>query len=198
LTISDVWAVWVRLACVSVVLLSGCAAQPDTYLREGLEDCGIGTVAVFPFENGTTDSEASSVVTAAFIAGLVARGGYAVEHYGNVKTFLLDRRILARKGIDKETLTRMRRSLGVDAVLFGRVDDYGDVEGVGWDAVPEVAVSLRLVDARTGEILCMVRHRRHGDDYALVLDIGRVRTSGELARRMAVEVVDLFPPGVTQ
>jgi hypothetical protein len=183
------------MACALALLLGGCATLPDTYVREGFESHGIGAVAVFPFENGTDSPEASPVVTSAFVAGLMARGGYAVEHYGNVKTFLLDRRILAREGTDRETLARMRRSLGVDAVLFGRVEDYGQAGTVGWDAVPEVAVNVRLVDARTGEILFMARHRRHGDDYAPVLDIGRVRTGGELARRMATEVVARLPHG---
>ncbi|BBD07182.1 GNA1162 family protein [Desulfovibrio ferrophilus] len=196
--IFDVLVPKVGVVCALLMFLGGCAVHPETYLREGLENRGIVVVAVFPFDNGTAFADASPVVTAAFVSGLMACGGYEVEHYGNVKTFLLDRRILARKGTDMETLVRMRRSLGVDAVLFGRVEDYGDAGGVGWDAVPTVAVSVRLVDARTGEILFMAQHQRHGDDYAVALDIGRVRTSGELARRMATEVVAQLPHGVAQ
>jgi len=180
------------------VLLNGCAGLPDTYVREGFEAQRIGSVAVIPFKNETSVSDASDVVTAAFVAGFLARGGYAVEHYGNVRTFLLDRRLLARQGMDKEALARIRRSLGVDAVLFGRVEDYEEPEGIGWDAVPEVAVSVRLVDARTGEILFMAQHHRLGDDYTVALDIGRVRTGGELARRMADEVVAMLPHGAAQ
>jgi hypothetical protein len=196
--IFDAWTVKVSLVCALLMVLGGCAGVRDIYLRDDFETRGIGVVAVFPFDNSTPHPDASPVVTAAFVTGLMDRGGYAVEHYGNVKTFLLDRRVLARKGVDRDTLSHIRRSLGVDAVLFGSVEDYGDAGGVGWDAVPKVAVSVYLVDARTGDILFMAQHQRDGDDYAVTMDIGRVRTSGELARRMADEVVEFLPLGVAQ
>ena len=179
-------------ACLGAVL-AGCAPGPQGFLREGLDQGREMRVAVLPFANATDAPCAGWMVTAAFVAALMGREGYAVEQYGNVKMFLVARRVLPRRGLDLATLAGMRRRLGVDAVVLGRVEAFGPKGPVGWDAVPEVAVSLRMVDARTGEVLLMAEHRRHGDDTVPLLDIGRVRTEGELARLLAEDVVAMLP-----
>lgn len=143
--------------------------------------------------NNTTMAEASEVVTAALIARLVETGRVQVEFPGNIKSFLVNERIVVRTGIDLDTIILMGKRLDVDAVFLGQVDEYiGGDEG-GRAVVPVVSVSLRVVDTRNGRILFMADYRKTGDDYISVLDFGKIRSVGELTERVVGEIVEAIP-----
>jgi len=181
---------FIWLSCVGLI---ACSSAPDAYIRRDFDPSEIQKVAVFPFYNNTTMAEASEVVTAALIARLVETGRFQVEFPGSIKSFLVSERIVVRTGIDLDTIKLMGKRLDVDAVFLGQVDEYvGGVEGRK-AVVPVVSVSSRMVDTQNGRILFMAEQRKTGDDYISVLDFGKIRSVGELTKRVVGEIVEAIP-----
>jgi TolB-like protein len=163
------------------------------YVRKDYDGSKIRKVAVFSFHNQTRAPDASKIVTAAFMAGVVEMRKFQVEFPGNVRSFLVRERIIVRTGIDLETVSVMGKRLGVDAVILGVVEEYvGTPEATG-AVVPVVSISSRMVDTQTGRILWMAQHRRTGDDYLTVLDFGKVRSVGALTNRVVGEMIATMP-----
>lgn len=175
--------------------ISGCfsSGTPYTYVRKNHDQPVVKKVAVLSFYNNTKSAGASKIVTGAFVANLVGMRKFKVEFPGNIKSFLLGERIIVRTGVDLNTIELMGRKLGVDAVILGRIDEFVGMEEKKRDVVPVVSISSRMVDARTGKILWMAEHRRSGDDYIKVLDFGKVRSVGELTRKVVLEMIETMP-----
>jgi len=180
---------------VILEFISACssATTPYAYVRKNHDQPGVKKVAIFSFHNNTTIAEASKIVTGAFVASLVKTKKFKVEFPGNIKSFLVSERIIVRTGVDLDTIKRMGKRLGVDAVIMGRIEEFVGMEEKKRGVIPVVSISSRLVDVRTGKILWMAQHRRTGDDYIKVLDFGKVRSVGELTKKVVLEMVETMP-----
>ena len=180
---------------VILEFISACssATTPYAYVRKNHDQPGVKKVAIFSFHNNTMIAEASKIVTGAFVASLVKTKKFNVEFPGNIKSFLVSERIIVRTGVDLDTIKRMGRRLGVDAVIMGRIEEFVGMEEKKRGVIPVVSISSRMVDVRTGKILWMAQHRRTGDDYIKVLDFGKVRSVGELTKKMVLEMIETMP-----
>ena len=180
---------------VILEFISACssATTPYTYVRKNHDQPGVKKVAIFSFHNNTMIAEASKIVTGAFVASLVKTKKFKVEFPGNIKSFLVNERIIVRTGVDLDTIKRMGRRLGVDAVIMGRIEEFVGMEEKKRGVIPVVSISSRMVDVRTGKILWMAQHRRTGDDYIKVLDFGKVRSVGELTKKVVLEMIKTMP-----
>ena len=174
---------------------SGChsLSSPNSYQRTGIDKSKIDKVAVVSFHNNTPVTEASSMVTDAFIAGLFERKKFKVEFPGNVRAFLINQRIVVRTGVDLQTVKLMAKRLGVDAVILGEVDEYIGVDDKKKSVIPLVSIRSRMVDGSSGKILWLAHHRRTGDDYIKVLDFGKVRSVAALTRKVVDEMIQSMP-----
>ena len=174
---------------------SGCHSLwgPNSYQRTGIDKSKINKVAVVSFHNNTPVTEASSMVTDAFIAGLFERKKFKVEFPGNVRAFLINQRIVVRTGVDLQTVKLMAKRLGVDAVILGEVDEYIGVDDKKKSVIPMVSIRSRMVDGSSGKILWLAHHRRTGDDYIKVLDFGKVRSVAALTRKVVDEMIQSMP-----
>ena len=180
---------------VILEFISACssATTPYAYVRKNHDQPGVKKVAIFSFHNNTMIAEASKIVTGAFVASLVKTKKFNVEFPGNIKSFLVSERIIVRTGVDLDTIRRMGRRLGVDAVIMGRIEEFVGMEEKKRGVIPVVSISSRMVDVRTGKILWMAQHRRTGDDYIKVLDFGKVRSVGELTQKVVLEMIETMP-----
>lgn len=181
------------LALLLALSLAGCAGRPHTYAAPRPAAASSLRVAVLPFRNETTTPEASRVVTAAVIVGLVKAGGYKLEFPGNVRNFFIRERTIIREGADLKTLALMAERLGVDVVVMGQIEEYSGSEDIRRGSTPVVRLSARMADARTGRILFMGRHGRTGDDYRTVLDFGAVHSVAQLSLHVVEELVAKMP-----
>jgi curli biogenesis system outer membrane secretion channel CsgG len=82
-------------------------------------------------------------------------------------------------------------SLGLDpaadAILMGSVERWE--EGAA-ERPPEIAFSMRLLDARSGEILWAAEHERRGDQARILYEAGNVRLAEALMARAASEALE--------
>ncbi len=175
--------------------ISACSSTttPYAYVRKNHDQPVVKKVAIFSFHNSTMIAEANKIVTGAFVAGLVKMKKFKVEFPGNIKSFLVSERIIVRTGVDLNTIKLMGKRLGVDAVIIGRIEEFVGMEQKKRGVIPVVSISSRMLDVRTGKILWMAQHRRTGDDYIKVLDFGKVRSVGELTKKVVLEMIKTMP-----
>lgn len=175
--------------------ISACssATAPYAYVRKNHDQPVVKKVAIFSFHNNTMIAEANKIVTGAFVASLIKMKKFKVEFPGNIKSFLVSERIIVRTGVDLNTINLMGKRLGVDAVIMGRIEEFVGMEEKKRGVIPVVSISSRMVDVRTGKILWMAQHRKTGDDYIKVLDFGKVRSVGELTKKVVMEMIETMP-----
>ena len=166
-----------------------CSPPLHYYRQDGEEFTRVKKVAVMPFRNITSRREAGKIITNLFVHELVINGAYQVEEMGNIWEFFIRQRIRKKGEVDLITIKMLGSQLGVDAVIFGVVEEYYQEEGRRGEISPQVGLSIRMVEVTNGKILWKCRHQRSGDEYIIVLDLGKVSTVTQLAQKVIREML---------
>jgi TolB-like protein len=168
------------LAACSVVLAAGCRG-PTTYVHPDADIRDMRTVAVLPFENLSGDRVAAERVRELLVAELQARGVWQVVEPGLVVTAVSTYPTGTRT---PEELKKIGESLHAEALFLGTVVTYREAQSRNGS---EVALNLRLVDARSGLTLWSSSHTRNGQGFTSNLLGLPSETPTELARRLIRE-----------
>ena len=175
---------------IPVIFLLSCSSSPHFFLRESEKFPLIKKVAVLPFKNITNRSEAGKVITNIFIHELFNRNIYNIEEMGIIRNFFVRQRIRTKGEIDLDTVSMLGGQLGIDAVFLGVVEEYYQ-EAAGKGVIsPKIGLSVRMLSAKDGAILWKCYHHREGDDYIIILNLGKVRSIDLLAQKMIREMID--------
>ncbi len=192
-------------AGLAVLFLTGCGSgttrlftkpiAESTYVTypEWGPDCD---VAVMPFVNVSKDRDAGLKARDLFITELYISGAFKdVVDDGQMLEVMKKLKLRETDNIGKDTLKTLGDSLGVQAVIFGTVDVYNERSAQG----AQFAVSLRMVDVDTGQILWLGNASKEGGgtvSEALglssgppVIDVARDVLSG-LVDDLASEIKD--------
>lgn len=139
---------------VMAIMLVGCGGTftSDYFIRENVDFDVIKRVAVMPFLNNTSDKFASERVRNIAITQLLANGVADVVDRGIVDSVLFEEVIDPAQPIDLINLKRLGQRLNVDAFLLGSVDMQSSTQA-GARAYPQLALTLRLVEAQSAAIL---------------------------------------------
>jgi curli biogenesis system outer membrane secretion channel CsgG len=62
----------------------------------------------------------------------------------------------------------------------------------GSGQIPVIAITLRIIDAATGEIVWAINAARSGSDKETVFGIGKIRSLNTLADDMAKQIAQAF------
>lgn len=133
-------------------VLAGCGGKftNEDFVRDDVDFAGVTKVAVLPFFNYTTDKYAHQRVRNVAITQLLANRIADVVDRGIVDSVLFEEVIDPTQPIDLINLRRLGQRLQVQAFLVGSIDvTVGDKTG----AYPQLALTLRLLEAQTGAIL---------------------------------------------
>ncbi len=143
-----------KLLMVFVVLVS-CAQKGVTkrvFVREGVDISYIKKVAVLRFENHTKEKYAGERLRDIVSNEILALGIFDVVDKSFVNFVLGEESEEEKVTIDKRMVKRLAKRLGVQGFILGSVDEY-KVENRGPFSYPVVALTLRLVDGKSGEIV---------------------------------------------
>lgn len=158
-------------------------------MRPGWRPQKVLRVAVMPLENQSLRPGAGLIV-ADLIGSLLARSGrFQVVEPAELREALVELQIIPRGEMNFEALKGLRKRLGVDAVLIGRVEEYAEDLIPGRISTPRITLSARLLDTAGGEILWWGRLHRTGDDSVVVWNWGRITTMFPLVRSAAIELL---------
>ncbi len=173
--------------CLSV--LPGCSG-PMSYVHPTADLSYITTVAVVPFKNLTQERGAEGKVMNVVAADVLRRNVFDVMEFGEVAKVLREEGFREEEGvINKTSAERAGKRLNVQAFIVGSVEEYG-VSRAGGSSYPEVALSMKLVDAKSYKILWEATHSLKGGTLMdRLFGVGK-RSPSDLSRELVVEMFD--------
>ncbi|MGC2424540.1 MAG: GNA1162 family protein [Nitrospirota bacterium] len=116
-------------------------------------------VAVMPFVNVSKDKDAGLKARELFITELYVAGVFKdVVDEGQMVEVMKKLKLRETDNIGKDALKTLGDNLGVQAVIFGTVEEYSERSNKG----AQFAVSLRMIDVDTGEILWLGDSSKEG------------------------------------
>jgi hypothetical protein len=187
---------WCLLACLA------CAPEPRAVLPDpsfapaGRDSTGGGSpvlrIAVLPLANYTSTRDGSDRVAPFVQAELAAKQGVVVAEAGAVQEALDREPWLLLDRVPPDLVDRLASELHVEGLVIGSLltYDYRDASG---DRVPQVSMSLRLIQCPGGHVVWSAVHSRDGDDGEWFFGFGRVRSLEQLAGMTCHELLASFP-----
>ncbi len=156
---SRVWA----LAAIIILALSGCAAPQNesTFVRRNTDLRYVKKVAVLPFANNTENKFAGQRIRDITTTQILAMGIFDVVDKGVVDSALREMAIGQGKPMGTPILKRLGQRLGVQAFIYGTVNDIGSSRS-GQFSYPEVSLTLKLIDGASAEVLWQSSAHRNG------------------------------------
>ena len=199
-----------RLRCrgaaiaVAVLGLAGAACAPEprsvlpdpSFVPAGRDSTAGGApvlrIAVLPLANYTATRDGSDRVAPMIIAELAAKPGVVVADAGAVQEALDKEPWLLVDRVPPDLVDRLASELRVEALVLGSLLTY-EYRDAGGDNVPQVSLSLRLMQCPGGRVLWSAVHSRDGDDSEWFFGFGRVRGLEQLAGLTIREMLGKFP-----
>ncbi len=190
---------------VAVLFLSGCGGATTRMFTKPIaesppvayQEWGPNrNVAVMPFVNVSKDKDAGLKCRELFIAELYISGAFEdIVDEGEMLEVMRKLKIRETDALGKDTIKTLGDNLGVQAILFASVEEYTERSSKS----ATFAISVRMVDVETGEILWLGNSSQEGggtisealglSEGPVVIDIARDVMEG-LIDDIASEVAD--------
>ncbi len=163
---------------------------PMSYFHPTADLTYIKTVAIVPLKNFAQEKDAAGKVRNFVAAEVLRRGVFDVVEFGEVEKVLKEEGIKKTESvISKSIAKRAGKRLNIQAFIVGAVEEYG-ISKAGSCSFPEVAATLKLIDANSYKILWEATHSVKG---ATILDrlfgIGK-KSRSDLCRKLVEEMFD--------
>ncbi|MGA1791050.1 MAG: hypothetical protein ACMUIM_06165 [bacterium] len=192
------------IICILILFGSaGCmgVAKNKVYINPNVNFRFIKKVAVLPFENLSSDRFADKKVRDIFVTTLLASEVVDVPELGDILQIMNTIGIEAGQNgfasqasrstatISKETARALGQALGVQGIILGSVEEYNIIRGTS-GSFPEVSITLRMIDPKTGSIIWAVTHTEQGGRILpSILGVGE-ETLTETAIKACKNIVD--------
>ncbi|WP_067342380.1 DUF799 domain-containing protein [Marinomonas spartinae] len=132
------------------LLVTGCAT-PTPYNYDALIAAKPRSIVVIPPKNNTVEVNAPYIYLST-ISRPLAEKGYYVFPVAVIDNFMKENGLPTPEEMNQVPLDKIYENIGADAVLYVEINDWGQKYNViSSDTV--VSVTMRLVDARTGNLL---------------------------------------------
>ena len=154
------------LLIISLFMLIGCRGNMQTpyHVSKDVDFSFIKKVAVLPLENLSREQAAGEIVSRLTISELLASGLLNVVVPGEVMSIVNELNIENTSSLNKKQIKEIGRALSVQGIVMGSVEQYGYAK-IGSSTVPEITISLMMVETGTGDIIWSVTKRRGGDGF---------------------------------
>jgi fibronectin type 3 domain-containing protein/TolB-like protein len=159
----------------SAFYLAGCATDnlesyfknvdPKTNVYVAPTGSPVEKVAIMPFKAPTELIGTS--VSDMFVTELLHMNRFHLVERSQMANVLGESE-LALAGLSESKAAEVGNMLGADAVLVGTVDEYNTIARRG-NAIPVVGVSVRMIDCKSGRVLCSVDLAKRADNSDVTL-----------------------------
>lgn len=149
-------------------------------------------IAVFPFDNLSEEKEALTTVMPAIRDRLVDEGMELADE-ADVNRILFRDRVRDTAYVSIDVAKKLWDELGVGAVFLGCIVSFAQED------TPQIGLTARLIDTRTGRILWADYTSATGIEFAGLLGLGEIRTMERLIPKAVDRLLDSFstePPPV--
>ena len=150
---------------ITMVFLAGCSSQ-RVAVKKDYNFAKIQRVAILGFSSHMDYRNSGDVVADEFVTQFMKRGFQVVER-SKINSILGEQQLATMNKLDPDTVKKVGKILGVDAILTGSVMKYmedkntvvyyndkdGNPTSQSYLQLAEVSVNARLFDVETGEIV---------------------------------------------
>jgi hypothetical protein len=173
-------------------LAAGCAAK-SLYVQEMSSNPygKVCSIAVLPLIDHSTFPQGEKLVYRVFLSEVSKFGTWRVALEGDVRKIY---RQLHLNPWEKPTLGQLRliaSQLGVERIITGEIINM-DERIKKYTVEPSLEMQVRMYDGGSGKLLLATYHRMTGEDYRVMMHIGRINSISGLVRKMMQEVLDLW------
>lgn len=171
---------------VAAIGMGGCASPQDKYFL-GTESkanvfvskksAPINKVAIMIFKAST--ELIGSSVSDMFVTEMLKAGRYELVERNQMAKVLSESELVLA-GLSATKAVEIGNMMGADGVIVGTVDEYSTVADRG-KTYPVVALSVRLIDCKSGKVVWSVDHADKAEDSKLALP--------QYARRVVHDIV---------
>lgn len=141
------------LAGLSLLYVTACSTlSQDNYMNTEMDFSALRSVAVLPFQNLSSDEEASERVRDTFMGMLLATEALYVLPPGEVARGTNRAGIRAPSTPTSDEIKSLGNILQVEAVITGVLREYGSVRS-GSSEATLVSLSLQMMEVETGTII---------------------------------------------
>ena len=183
------WGIRAAGLALSALALS-CAPSIRVYVNPEADPAFYRKIAVLPFADMSTASQAGPRVTRAFVTELIMANRFEIvqpEDFGSA---------LRRMGVfrgqdgmyDPEKLKDAATQMGVTGILRGAVTEYQMTRNDGGD-IPILAFDAELTDVGTGNVVWRSTISKRGKSRVPIVG-GNTRSLGKLTQEACRELVD--------
>ncbi len=169
---------WTRRAVglVGWTALVLCACQTSSpisvYYHPNADLTAFQRVAVLPLDNLTSERFAADRVREVLSVELASMGAFEIVEAGEVNLAMRSNSVQAVSDIGPDLIQKLGQDLKVQAVVMGSVMEYRERQN-GNLVIPEIAVTLRLVETETGVVVWSASDSRKGEDvWARLFGVG--------------------------
>ncbi len=145
------FAIFILCLCT---ICSGCSATTEQHFTSPAIGLGyIKNIAVLPLADFSKEKGITERSRELLITKLLAHKLYGVVESGELHHFLRNHiRTKEKALIDQTVAKQMAREFNIEAYMAGSIDEYTMVRNGNY-SYPVIAMTLRMVDIKTGEVL---------------------------------------------
>jgi hypothetical protein len=149
------------ISLMALSLLLSCGPGLRYYTNPAADLSYIKRVAILPLHNFTRADLAHEKIRDILETELLQLEAFEVVDRGAVDAILRELRITSPSDISPSILKKISQELNVQAILTGAVDEY-ETERSGNISLAFVAVSLKLIDAKSAEVIWQITASEKG------------------------------------
>lgn len=181
-----------------LIALSGCGPSLKPFASKDLKGGEGARMAILPFDNLSSTQGAGKSMEGLVLIEFLKRSTLKVVDPGEVSAALSKERIRLATSIPKETVRALGGGLGVGFLMMGTVHQYEmqSVSGAGAGNIPVIALTVRIIDVESGDIVWASTITRRGNDRELVFGIGKIQSLNALAEETAMELAQAFADSI--
>lgn len=144
-------------------LLAGCSGKSKiSFMREDVTLDFVNRISVFPLENNTDQKHAAALARDVLNTQILSMELFDIVDKGIVDSVLHEEAIDPGTPVSQLMIKRLGQRLNVQAIMLGSVDLAGN-KRVGSVLVPEMSLTLRLIDVKSGLVLWQASGQYDGD-----------------------------------
>lgn len=190
-------------ATMLLITLSGCGLgrNAEPFAGQGLKGGEGVRMAILPFDNLSAEQGAGKTLESLVLVEFLKNTSAKILDPGEIMAALVEERIRLATSISREGLVKLGQRLSVDYFIVSIVHEYGmqRMSGSGGSGeVPVVSLTMRILDAQTGDIVWATSEARRGNDRETVFGAGRIDSIEQLAQKTAQEIAQNFAKSLKQ
>ncbi|MBU1698773.1 MAG: hypothetical protein KJ970_11335 [Candidatus Eisenbacteria bacterium] len=146
---------WVMPAIARLLLLlvagtlSGCASSGESFIHPNMDFGHVQRCAILPFQNLCSDDLADERLQSIFLMEVLKKERLEIIDPGETLSGMLVQRLSPGKELTPQQGVALGKELGVDAIFFGVVEEYG-INTADRKRGPEITLVLGMMETETG------------------------------------------------